>query len=63
VRIPFLLQTLQNIHQFLGQIIGRSVTTAIACAKQLIVGEEIQVWEGSRLVASLCPLGDIASAA
>jgi hypothetical protein len=26
--------------------------TAIACAKQLIVGEEIQVWEGSRLVAS-----------
>ena len=36
---------------------------AIACAKQLIVGEEIQVWEGSRLVASLRPLADIASAA
>jgi hypothetical protein len=27
--------------------------TAIACAEQLIVGEEIQVWEGSRLVACL----------
>ena len=26
---------------------------AIACAEQLIVGEEIQVWEGSRLVARL----------
>jgi hypothetical protein len=23
--------------------------TAIACAEQLIVGEEIQVWQGSRL--------------
>jgi hypothetical protein len=28
--------------------------TAIACAEQLIVGEEIQVWQGSRLVTSLC---------
>jgi hypothetical protein len=40
--------------------------SAIACARQLIVGEEIQVWEGSRLVASLSPLADaprIASAA
>ena len=27
--------------------------TAIACAKQLIVGEEIQVWQGARLVAGL----------
>ena len=27
--------------------------TAIACAEQLIVGEEIQVWEGPRLVARL----------
>ena len=26
---------------------------AIACAEQLIVGEEIQVWEGLRLVARL----------
>jgi len=40
--------------------------SAIACAKQLIVGEEIQVWQGSRLVASLSPSADapcIASAA
>jgi hypothetical protein len=40
--------------------------TAIACAKQLIVGEEIQVCQGSRLVASLSPLAaapDMASAA
>ena len=29
------------------------VAAAIACAEQLIVGEEIQVWEGSRLVARL----------
>jgi len=28
--------------------------TAIACAEQLIVGEAIEVWHGSRLVASLC---------
>jgi hypothetical protein len=27
--------------------------TAVACAKQLIVGEEIQVWQGSRLVTSI----------
>jgi hypothetical protein len=27
--------------------------TAIAHAKQLIVGEAIEVWEGSRLVASI----------
>ncbi len=26
---------------------------AVACAEQLIVGDEIQVWEGSRLVARL----------
>jgi len=32
--------------------------TAIACAKQLIVGEEIQVWQGLRLVASLCSLAN-----
>jgi hypothetical protein len=32
--------------------------SAIARARQLIVGEEIQVWEGSRLVASLSPLVD-----
>jgi hypothetical protein len=41
-------------------------STAIACAEQLIAGEEIQVWQESRLVASLCPLADtpnIASAA
>ena len=40
--------------------------TAIVCAKQLIVGEEIQVWQGSRLAASLCSLADapyVASAA
>jgi hypothetical protein len=40
--------------------------SAIACARQLIVGEEIQVWEGSRLVASLSVSADapcIASAA
>jgi len=40
--------------------------TAIACAEQLIVGEEVQVWQGSRLVGSLCSLADapyIASAA
>jgi hypothetical protein len=40
--------------------------TAIACAKQLIVGEEIQVWQRSRLVASLSSLADaphVASAA
>ena len=36
--------------------------TAIACAKQLIVGDEIHVWHGSRLVASLCSLADIAPA-
>jgi hypothetical protein len=41
-------------------------STAIACAEQLIAGEEIQVWQESRLVASLCPLADtpyVASAA
>ncbi len=27
--------------------------TAIACAEQLIVGEQIEVWQGSRLVGSL----------
>ena len=43
-------------------LILRDDATAIACAKQLIVGEEIQVWDGSRLVASLCSLADIASA-
>jgi hypothetical protein len=40
--------------------------TAIACAKQLIVGEEIQVWQGLRLVASICSQANapyIASAA
>jgi hypothetical protein len=40
--------------------------TAIACAKQLLVGEEIQVWQGLQLVASLSSLADaryIASAA
>jgi hypothetical protein len=39
---------------------------AIACAEQLIAGEEIQVWQESRLVASLCALADahfVASAA
>ncbi len=36
-------------------------STAIACAEQLIVGEEIQVWEGSRLVASLPKMGDVRS--
>jgi hypothetical protein len=41
-------------------------STAIACAEQLIAGEEIQVWQESRLVASLCPMADtpyVASAA
>jgi hypothetical protein len=40
--------------------------TAVACAEQLMAGEEIQIWQGSRLVASLCALADasgIASAA
>jgi hypothetical protein len=40
--------------------------TAIACAEQLMAGEEIQVWQESRLVASLCALADasiVASAA
>jgi hypothetical protein len=40
--------------------------TAITCAKQLIVGEQIEVWQGSRLVASLSSLAEapyIASAA
>ena len=40
--------------------------SAIGCAEQLIVGEEIQVWQGSRLVASLSVSADaprIASAA
>jgi hypothetical protein len=40
--------------------------TASACAKQLIVGEEIQVWQRLRLVTSLHSLADasyIASAA
>jgi len=40
--------------------------TAIACAEQLMAGEEIQVWQDTRLVASLCALSDascIASAA
>jgi hypothetical protein len=27
--------------------------TAVVCAKQLIVGEEVQVWQGSRLVTSI----------
>jgi hypothetical protein len=31
---------------------------AIACAEQLVVGEAIEVWEGSRLVASLCSLAN-----
>jgi hypothetical protein len=41
-------------------------STAIACAEQLIAGDEIQVWQESRLVASLCALADapyVASAA
>jgi hypothetical protein len=41
-------------------------STAIACAEQLIAGEEIQVWQESRLVASLCSMADtpyVASAA
>jgi hypothetical protein len=33
--------------------------TAIACAEQLIVAEEIQVWEGSRLVARLPSAADV----
>ncbi len=40
--------------------------TAIACAEQLIAGEEIQVWQDSRLVASLAALAEspqVASAA
>jgi hypothetical protein len=35
--------------------------SAIACARQLIVGEEIQVWQGLRLVASLSASADRAS--
>jgi hypothetical protein len=40
--------------------------TAVACAEQLMAGEEIQVWQGPRLVASLSALSDascVASAA
>jgi hypothetical protein len=37
--------------------------TAIACAEQLIVGEEIQVWQGLRLVGSLTNSPQMASAA
>jgi hypothetical protein len=37
--------------------------TAIAHAKQLIVGEAIEVWEGSRLVANLSTLQDTRSVA
>ncbi len=32
---------------------------AIACAEQLIVGEEIQVWQGPRLVARLPSAADV----
>ena len=32
--------------------------TAVAYAKQLIVGEEIQVWHGSRLVTSISSSSD-----
>ena len=38
-------------------------SAAIACAEQLIVGEEIQVWEGSRLVARLPSIVDVRSVA
>jgi hypothetical protein len=31
---------------------------AVACAEQLVVGEAIEVWQGSRLVASLCSLAN-----
>ena len=37
--------------------------TAIAHAKQLIVGEAIEVWEGSRLVANLSGSSDARNAA
>jgi hypothetical protein len=40
--------------------------TAVACAEQLMAGEEIEIWQDSRLVASLCALTDttcVASAA
>jgi len=37
--------------------------TAIAHAKQLIVGEAIEVWEGSRLVANLSRSSDARNAA
>jgi hypothetical protein len=35
--------------------------TAIACAEQLIVGEELQVWQGLRMMARLPSAGDVRS--